>query len=400
MRRLLIPYRRAKHHAVIAAVIGWVAVAAFIALGTDDRSIFGPLKWGDFVHFYTLGNIARTRQGGLLYDAAAQHARQVELVPASAPDGFIPVYGPQTALVFAPLSLFPYLAAGMMWGVATLGVYAFALITAWRPARHVFPDRLFVVAAALAFPPVWQLMIYGQTTAIVLLAFALAWSALERDRPVWAGFALSLLSIKPQFAIVLGALAIVTGEWKVIAGGILGIGLQVGAVMAIFDASVLKAYAEVLRHVPSDIGRLEPAPYKMHAVRALTSVLPRFGWTVWALCAVAIIAFAIRVWQLNVSWRLKFGFAVFASVLVNPHLTIYDVTVLALPIVWIGGWLLEEESDTTWFWQFVYWIYVALLFPTAVVVPVQLSTVLMLVLFVKVFGEIRGVRAGSELRSR
>jgi hypothetical protein len=74
---------------------------------------------------------------------------------------------------------------------------------------------------------------------------------------------------------------------------------------------------------------------------------------------------------------------VVASALVNPHLSIYDATVLALPILWLGGWLLERQPDTTWFWQRVYWISAALFIPTAAVLKVQLSTLLVGELFVR-----------------
>ncbi len=66
---LHIGYREAKGHAIIFACVGWLSVLSFGLLGTGDRSIFGPLKWSDFVHFYTLGQIARTGPPSLLYDA-------------------------------------------------------------------------------------------------------------------------------------------------------------------------------------------------------------------------------------------------------------------------------------------------------------------------------------------
>jgi hypothetical protein len=54
-----------------------------------------------------------------------------------------------------------------------------------------------------------------------------------------------------------------------------------------------------------------------------------------------------------------------------------------LPAVWIGGWLLEQHADSTWFWQRVYWLTAALLVPTAVFVKVQLSVLILLDVFVR-----------------
>ena len=36
--------------------------------------------------------------------------------------------------------------------------------------------------------------------------------------------------------------------------------------------------------------------------------------------------------------RVRLGFAVLAGVLVSPHLITYDVTLLALPLLWLADW--------------------------------------------------------------
>src|SRR5882672_8052672 len=74
-------------------------VVAFVGVGRTNRSVFGPLKWADFIQFYTLGDIARTRSAPVLFDFEARQVRQTALVPESADDRFIPVYGPRAALI-------------------------------------------------------------------------------------------------------------------------------------------------------------------------------------------------------------------------------------------------------------------------------------------------------------
>lgn len=373
-----VSYREAKGAAIIVATLGWLAVFAFVAIGSGERSAFGPLKWADFVHFYTLGDVARTHQGDLLFDSRALHARQSALVPASRDDGFVAVYGPQTALIFAPLTVFTYVPAGALWAVLTLGIYAWAVWLAWRPAREALPDRLFLIAAALAFPPVWQLVMYGQTTAVLLVAFAGGLWALEHDRHLLAGIALSLITVKPQWGLVLAPVSILAGDWRMIAGVVIGVGIQIIAVVAVFDISVLHAYAEVLRSIPSVTALLEPDAYKMHSFRALTHLLPTsLDWAVWAVLSAVTVWVAARFWRDRLKpWRVRFGVLVIASALVNPHLTVYDVTVLVLALLWIGGWLLTQPHESTWFWQRCYWLAVALLIPTAKFVPFQVTPIL------------------------
>jgi Glycosyltransferase family 87 len=65
------------------------------------------------------------------------------------------------------------------------------------------PDGVFVAAAAAAFPPVWSLVLHGQTTVFPLAAFFLGHQALEKRRPFLAGAALGLMAVKPRFGLVL-----------------------------------------------------------------------------------------------------------------------------------------------------------------------------------------------------
>jgi hypothetical protein len=170
-----------------------------------------------------------------------------------------------------------------------------------------------------------------------------------------------------------------------VGGVLIGVVLQALAVLAVFGPGAFNAYAAAARGMPALAAVLEPDAYKMHSIRALTHLLPgRADLVVWAVLSVAVVAATARIWRQRKPWRLRFGVLVIASALVNPHLTIYDVTVIALPVIWIGGWLRAQHADTTAYWQVVYWIAVALLLPTAALLRVQLSTILIVGLFVLV----------------
>ena len=114
-----------------------VTALVILAGGTTYRDPFGHLKWTDFVHFYTLGHIARNGPVSDLYNPQTQYEHQVALVPASAPEHYLPVYPPQVALVFAPLGNLPYHLAAVLWALVNIVVYGGAVYLAWRPMRHV-----------------------------------------------------------------------------------------------------------------------------------------------------------------------------------------------------------------------------------------------------------------------
>ncbi len=116
----IVQAREARVHAAIIAVVLWtMAVVTLMRPGPLD--LFGNLKGGDFVHFYTLGHAAVARDAGVLYDGTALHARQAALVPASADAHYIPVYPPQTGLIFAPFTGEPYFWAAVAWAACVIG---------------------------------------------------------------------------------------------------------------------------------------------------------------------------------------------------------------------------------------------------------------------------------------
>ena len=87
-----------------------MCLAVFYAInlstpGLRDRS--GQLKGTDFIHFYVLGSLALDGQAAALYDYRAQAARSVARVPESSGVYYLPIYGPQMSLLFAPLARAP-----------------------------------------------------------------------------------------------------------------------------------------------------------------------------------------------------------------------------------------------------------------------------------------------------
>jgi len=109
-------------HARIAAAVLWVTALVILLGGSTYRDPFDQLKWTDFVHFYTLGHIARNGPVSDLYNPPTQYEHQVARVPASAKEHYLPVYPPQTALVFAPLGNLPYHVAAVLWALLSVVV--------------------------------------------------------------------------------------------------------------------------------------------------------------------------------------------------------------------------------------------------------------------------------------
>jgi hypothetical protein len=87
---------------------------------------------------------------------------------------------------------------------------------------------------------------------------------------------------------------------------------------------------------------------------------------------------------------------VLASTLVNPHLSIYDATVLAPAFVWLAGWFFGGSTVAgarSWFGPLLYAVYLTFLVPTAAFTPIQLSVVVLLALFALIVRTIAAERS-------
>jgi hypothetical protein len=217
-----------------------------------------------------------------LSDYPALHAAQAALIPESKELIYPPVYPPNTALAFVPFSSLSYLPAAWLWVSLTVAGYALFVYLAWRSVATTVPDGRLVAAAALAFPPLWQLVMNGQVTLIVLSAFALGWLMLERGRTFLAGAAFGLLASKPHLAIPLAAVVLFRREWSMMLGAIVAVALQAAAVVLWLDATALSNFAHGIPTMLASVDVLEAKPWAGHSLRTLTRLLPPWaGMPIW-----------------------------------------------------------------------------------------------------------------------
>src|SRR5262249_55505936 len=152
-------------------------------------------------------------------------------------------------------------------------------------------------------------------------------------------------------------------------------------------ADVLKSYAQAVSESPKFATLLEPRPYQLHSIRAVTNLLPSmWGSITWAAMSILVLALMIVVWRRHLPVTARMGLLVIASVLVSPHLTVYDGTVLAPAILWLGTWIHRDfTSEAPTFWQGVFWLTLTLLVPTAALIKIQLSVFVLAWMFTRLF---------------
>lgn len=327
---------------LVLAIVAWglAAINTFTA-GPSYRT--GQVKGTDFLQFYARGSLAAEGRGDVLYDSDAQRAEQERLVPASKGIWFLPIQGPQTALLFAGLSRLPYLWALLIWETVTILLYGTCVWALWRQCPTLGVQARLVGLAAVGFPPFYALVLYGQVSVLPMACVTLAFLALRAHRKWWAGVAFGALAIKPQLGVAVAVVMLARREWRVIGGAIAAIGAQWGMSALAFGTGPLIAYGHMLLLGPRLADLLEPEPFMFHSLRAFWTLLsPRssVALALYALTSGAALALTVRLWRTSVALEIRYSALILATILVAPHVGIYELVVLAPAFV-----LTASESE-------------------------------------------------------
>ncbi len=339
--------RRVRRHALLLGVCIWMVYAFTLATpGLRDRT--GKLKGTDFLHFYTLGSLVLEGHSHALYDARAQAAQSERLVPESKGFYFLPIYGPQVALLFAPLARLSYGWAALLWISASILLYVLCCRAVWKACPGLATHGGIIALLALASPAFFNLVAHGQTSALALVCFTVAGLALLKEKPFFAGLAIGMLIYKPQLGLAAAFVFVLAREWRVVAGAVLAAAAQIAVAWAYFGSAVMENYGQALRRLGESASVLEPKLHQMHSLRSFWILL--LPWEPVALAAYIISAGMVLWWALS-AWRsraplpLRYAAFLLATVLVAPHLTVYDLVILLPALLFLGDWALANPQN-------------------------------------------------------
>ena len=332
--------RRLRVHGLLLGACLWSIYAFDIATpGLLDRN--GLVKGTDFVHFYVLGTLAREHRGAALYDVLQQAVIAQEVVPETRDLYFVALYGPQVSLFFAPLARLPYGWAFLTWSLFNTLVYAVCCYAIWKTCLSLREYGGLVAILAIAYPAFFHLIAWGQTTAPALAIFTLAYFALRSQRQFLAGLAIGLLVYKPQLGIVPALLFLFSRQWSAVGGVVISAVSELAIGWTYYGSAVMRDYTGALRHLRKVLPYLEPRPYTAHSLREFWAMLipaTSVATVLYFASAVVVLAITVRIWRSDVSLTLRYSALLVASVLVAPHLAIYDLVILAPAFLLLSDW--------------------------------------------------------------
>lgn len=308
----------------------------------------GDIASGDFMAFYTGAIFVKEGRGRELYDLTTQHDYQLALTGPPNTQWQPYINPPLLAVALAPLASLPYRYA--YWTFAGLTLLAFVgSIALLRPTiPHLARDRLTwftTIALTASWLPLFRSMAGGQNGMFTILLLVGLYAAWRDNRMILAGVALGLLSYKPQFGLLLGAVFLVKGMWVALtaAGATAAAHYALGAVF--MGASWPLKLLETLRAHRA----LEQQIIANHF-----SILPTASYSLpgplglW-LAAIAIAGVAtLCLWQArgiaptDIRFPVLYGLLVSGTLLISPHLQHYDVAILAIPALLTLDYLLGQ----------------------------------------------------------
>jgi hypothetical protein len=227
--------------ALLACTLAKVVYTEWVP-GPLDR--IGILRASDFQIFYFGGMMIAQGDAARLYEHRHLQELQLSLAPLDDernPPGFL-FYPPMAPLLVSPLARVPYQPAVAVWWFLQAICFLAAgwllraemhIEAAWRPT---------VWLALMAFYPIWDTVLHGQLSAVLLLVVVAAFHLQRRRHVLWAGLVLSLLAMKPQFFVGAFVWLLLRRDWRSVAAMASGLVLQLAVVAAMLGPSVLAAY--------------------------------------------------------------------------------------------------------------------------------------------------------------
>jgi len=319
-------------------------VSLFVSyFGIWIRMITNPVErtGSDFIAFYSAGRVAQNAGAAHVYNPDLQQEIQEHEVGFPLIPGQVLLYNhlPFLIPILQTIVSPNYVNSFYLWIFLLIALYItgiFFLSRSLKDKEFDQRDIWLTGIGGLLFLPLFFSLMNGQDTAFLFLGAAIWMYGLFSGKEMFAGFGLSLTTVRPHISIIL-ALPMLFRYRKTLIGFVLGTGGLALFSILILGVEGTMEFINLIRISASGewYGMKENAMYNL--IGLLTRTLPWLGaetirvigWIVYGITIIALCIFWARSKDLEAG---KIGLTVILALFAVPHLHFHDLTLLLIPI--------------------------------------------------------------------
>lgn len=344
---------------VAAIVWGVMAYGMFAQTIATSEGLFtqqGPMIGGDFVVFRTAASVVGTPEMTTIYSMENLSAKLRGMYPGHGGMKLGWQYPPTMYLLVRPLALLPHVASFFLWVGACGGLLVATLFALW-------PNR-GAILFAVASPAVFWSIATGQTGLLTGALVALS-AGFARERPVIAGVAAGVLTVKPQLGLLIPLAFAAAGCWRAFTVAAITALALVGVSVAAFGIEPWHAFLGALTAHGERLDSLASFPfYKLvtpFGAARMFGLPAAAGMPVQAVASLALAVYVIVVWRRAQDVDVRLAALATAVLLATPYAFYYEMALLVPPMFVVArrglqqGWLPGERLSLIVIWVASLW---------------------------------------------
>lgn len=342
---------------MVMTIIVW-GVVQFIGPGLTDAA--GIIIGSDFLAFYNAGSFFLQNRTDELYNFQSQKIFQDSVVAPISYNMFHPFINPPfTAPFFSLFAHNSYLVGLISWwvlGFTLLFMSVYLLRTHLRGLNTFSLPRLFLMC--LAFYPTLAWFMFGQNTPISLFFLTIFFISLRARKDFIGGIFLGLLLFKPQLTLGMIFLLLFKKRWWSLAGVFLGglFWIMIGFMTSphamweymrispyLMELLRLKIDKEIITFFGLNSQGFHYSTWGINSLYGFSVLLLDNISRLWAellfgLLSLMTLIYLIHIWHPirwepgTKAWNMNFAATLVLCLLLSPHLFLYDLMILLLPL--------------------------------------------------------------------
>jgi hypothetical protein len=308
-----------KRNLAVAGAAAAASVSAVYSVWLWVSNYAGDNFHNDFTFYYAAARLGLAHGWSNLYDLRLQQ-EQLDAIGSHITVAQLARYvsPPPLAWLITPLILLPYQVAYWMWSALLVA----ALVLAWRlAAPGSGRARVIFLVAAFGWLPIIYGLQLGQPVLLVAAGVAGCYALLKRGRDVEAGAVLGVLVFKPQLALLVPVVLLVSGRWRAFASAVVVLAAITAASLVALGPSGASDYVDRLN--------LASAVLENQA-QTLAGWIPN-------LQATRVVEGLIAAWTLGLAYRLRrrgpavvLAVALIGGLAASPYVHYDDLAMLGL----------------------------------------------------------------------